>query len=102
MSSRLVVASIWFSSGRRLAAMRAAGRALRIAPAGMTPPVTGEGRAYDIERGQFDHLTRIRDEESGLSILGYSARSIPVRRAEGPEILRRTDSNGWRKRSLSC
>ena len=82
--------------------MHAAGRALRIVPAGMTPPVTGEGRAYDIERGQFDHLTRIRDEESGLSILGYSARSIPVRRAEGPEILRRTDSNGWRKRSLSC
>ena len=51
--------------------MRAAGRALRIAPAGMTPPVTGEGRAYDIERGQFDHLTRIRDEESG-STPGYS------------------------------
>jgi hypothetical protein len=43
MSSRLVVASIWFTSGRRLAAMRAAGRALRIAPAGMTLPVTGEG-----------------------------------------------------------
>jgi hypothetical protein len=43
MSSRLVVASIWFTSGRGLAAMRAAGRALRIATAGMTPPVTGEG-----------------------------------------------------------
>ena len=54
--------------------MRAAGRALRIAPAGMTPPVTGEGRAYDIERGQFDHLTRIRDEEPG-STPGYSALS---------------------------
>jgi hypothetical protein len=45
MSSRLVVASIWFTSGRGLAAMRVVGRALRIATAGMTPPVTGEGHA---------------------------------------------------------
>ena len=82
--------------------MRAAGRALRIAPAGMTPPVTGEGRAYDIERGPLAHLTRIRDEEPG-STPGYSALSTTGSAgAEGPEILRRTDSNGWRKRPLSC
>jgi len=102
MSSRLVVASIWFTSGRRLAAMRAAGRALRIAPAGMTLPATGEGHASWYRRGQLAHLTRIRDEEPGLhpSIFGtFDPGQAPV---QGPEILRRTDSDGWRKWPSSC
>jgi hypothetical protein len=66
MSSRLVVALIWFTSGRRLAAMHTARRVLRIAPADMTPRMTEEGTYVGIGRGQLADLTRIRDEESGL------------------------------------
>jgi hypothetical protein len=73
MSSRLVVALIWFTSGRRLAAMHTARRVLRIAPADMTPRMTVEGTHVGIGRGQLADLTRIRDEEPGfprLCILG--------------------------------
>jgi hypothetical protein len=73
MSSRLVVALIWFTSGRRFAAMHTARRVLRIAPADMTPRMTEEGTHVGIDRGQLADLTRIRDEEPGfprLWILG--------------------------------
>jgi len=66
MSSRLVVALIWFTSGRRLAAMHTARRVLRIAPADMTPRITEEGTHVGIDRGQLADLTRIRDEKPGL------------------------------------
>jgi hypothetical protein len=77
MSSRLVVALIWFTSGRRLAAMHTARRVLRIAPADMTPRMTEEGTHVGIDRGQFADLTRIRDEEPGFPAFGYSALSTP-------------------------
>jgi hypothetical protein len=75
MSSRLVVALIWFTSGRRLAAMRAARRVPRIAPADMTPRMTEEGTQVGICRGQPADLTRIRDEEPGFPALACSALS---------------------------
>jgi hypothetical protein len=75
MSSRLVVALIWFTSGRRLAAMHTARRVLRIAPADMTPRMTEEGTHVGIGRGQLADLTRIRDEEPGFPALAYSALS---------------------------
>jgi hypothetical protein len=75
MSSRLVVALIWFTSGRRLAAMHTARRVLRIAPADMTPRMTVEGTHVGIGRGQLADLTRIRDEEPGFPALAYSVLS---------------------------
>jgi hypothetical protein len=103
MSSRLVVALIWFTSGRRLAAMHTARRVLRIAPAEMTPRMTEEGTHVGIDRGQLADLTRIRDEEPGFPALGYSVLSTPgsapIKRGE---ILRRTDSNHSRKQPSSC
>jgi hypothetical protein len=74
MSSRLVVALIWFTSGRRLAAMHTVRRVLRIAPADMTPRMT-EGTHVGIDRGQLADLTRIRDEEPGFPALAHSALS---------------------------
>jgi hypothetical protein len=93
MSSRLVVALIWFTSGRRLAAMHTARRVLRIAPADMTPRMTEEGTYVGIGRGQLADLTRIRDEESGLRprIPGAFDTRFGAHQRE-PEILQRTDS----------
>jgi hypothetical protein len=104
MSSRLVVALIWFTSGRRFAAMHTARRVLRIAPADMTPRMTEEGTQVGIGRGQPADLTCIRDEEPGfprLCILG--AFDTPVwRPSKEAEILQRTDSKGFWKRPSSC
>jgi len=80
MSSRLVVALIWFTSGRRLAAMHTARRVLSIAPADMTPRMTEEGTHVGIDRGQLADLTRIRDEEPGAAPLDTRHFRHPVRR----------------------
>jgi len=103
MSSRLVVALIWFTSGRRLAAMHTVRRVLRIAPADMTPRMTEEGTHVGIDRGQLADLTRIRDEGPGFPALAYSALStVRFGAHQGAEILRRTDSKRFWKRPSSC
>jgi hypothetical protein len=92
MSSRLVVALIWFTSGRRLAAMHTARRVLRIASADMRPRMPEGGTHVGIDRGQLADLTRIRDEEPGLRPWIPGTFDTRFGAIKGAEILQRTDS----------